>query len=547
MASQNEIQFALTLKNDASASLAQFKTDAESAMKAAGTAASNYGKQTQSLTGWIKEQRTEQREHNFLFQQTKEVVQGTSTVLALFGNTIGQSSEVMKSLTGSMNAGFVAFQGVNNVVGLLSGSMSFLAGPWGIVISLAAAAAVAFTQFNSEASKSSDEMRKLVTDANDLDFRLGKVGETARKAFLLTEIIAAQEKVDSLKSSTTDWAKTLAAGGRYGMVTKLVGTPEEISEAENGVRRAEEKFKSFYDATHKTNSDQSAIAKLKQELEALAPGTAAYEQKLLAFTVAQNNYTLAVEKSAAAVSEKLNPSVSRSLTMIGPMSGEIKKIDGAWKATAVTINTQVGSAYDFVKQQQQDTLIQASAAAFSIQNVWGTASSVIRSGFEAAFSGAEGAGTDAIKSLGNAAINLAELYLNVAMAQAFAKGVPTFGTTLAGDFALVAAGTAALEAARAMINRFHEGGTMGSFGQRIPLQSDERPAILRVGETVLPTRSGESGGYGSTTIFSPTVNIMAPGTTKEMVVDALRQFARELGVTTIGNVSFNQRTSLAIT
>jgi len=230
MAKENELQFAISLKNDASATLAQFKSDAESAMKAAGTATEKYGQTTQNLTGWIKEQKAEQRQHNFLFAQGKEIVQGSATVLALFNATMGDSSEGMKMLSNSMNAGYVAFQGVNNVVGLLGSSFSFLAGPWGLAISLAAGAAVAFSQYSAAASKSSEETKKLAAEANELDYRLGRVSEAARKAFLLSEIVAAQDKVDALKKTTTDWLMQIMSQGRYGTITKLVGTPEEIAE-----------------------------------------------------------------------------------------------------------------------------------------------------------------------------------------------------------------------------------------------------------------------------------------------------------------------------
>lgn len=175
MAKENEIQFAISLRNEASATLQQFKADAESAMKAAGASSDDYGKKTQSLTGWIKEQRTEQRQHNFLFQQGREIIGAGSIALALFGNTVGQSTAGMRQMTLGLNQGFVAFQGVNNVVGLLGGSIKALAGPWGLIISLAAGVGAAIFAMNKEVDNTKEKAEQAKQSLKNFADMMGKV------------------------------------------------------------------------------------------------------------------------------------------------------------------------------------------------------------------------------------------------------------------------------------------------------------------------------------------------------------------------------------
>lgn len=526
MAAQNEIQFAISLKNEASATLAQFKADAQSAMEAAGTATNKYGQSTQNLTKWIKEQRTEQRQHNFLFQQTREVVGAASLTLALFGNTIGRGSQQMQELTNGLNAGFVAFQGVNNVVGLLGSSMKFLAGPWGIVISLAAGAAVALSQFSSEAGKSSEELTKLRSTANQLDYELGKISASMRKAFLLKDIADANSKVDELKQTTTDWIKTVATQGRFGLVRKIVGTPEEIAAAENDVRNAEKAFKSFYDEQKKATQKQKEY---NDELAIMRGNLSVYDEaRTRAFSFLDG------------VSTKYQTLVSKMTTGFGPNS-----VKGIMRA-----NQQTASEYLKLWDETEKAKLAAREAALEqesqlVESYGQTSMQVFQlvgSALGNAFAGQDQNARAVLKSIAGMFITMAESALFAASAMASAKSIATFWTSMAKDAPLLIAGFAALETARAVVNSFHDGGTMGSMGERIPLRSDERPAILKVGETVIPTKPGESiGGGGNTFIF----NNYAPVTAEDWVVSTLKTIVQKTGIP-IERLIVSSRSTLAI-
>jgi hypothetical protein len=247
--------------------------------------------------------------------------------------------------------------------------------------------------------------------------------------------------------------------------------------------------------------------------------------------------------TASATSDKLQPAVKGLTVDFRNLTSPLKSANNLIESIGANGFDSIQSIRDGLAALKAESLQDAADAAFGIESVWSATAGSIRTGMEAAFSGAEGAGKSALKALANSAINMAEIYLSVGLAQAYAKGIPSFGATLPGDFALVAAGTVALEAARAMIGTFHEGGTMGADGRRIPLQSDERAAILRVGETVIPTKPGES--YGGGTVLNATININAPGTPVQLVMSALKDVARQIGANTLGDITVNQRNQIA--
>lgn len=288
---------------------------------------------------------------------------------------------------------------------------------------------------------------------------------------------------------------------------------------------------------------KDSIKKLKDELDQLNPGTKEYTDVLMRLVPLQWDYQAAVDASASAVREKLQPGVKGLSTDFRTLSTPLKTATVQLENVTVGAFDSIQALRDELAALKTQILTDAADAAFGFESIWSAVSGSIRTGMEAAFSGSEGAGKSAMKSLANAAISMGELYLSVALAQAYAKGVPTFGASLPADFALVAAGTVALEAARAAINTFHEGGTMGYGGERIPLKSDERRAVLRVGETVIPTKPGES--YGSGTVLNATININAPGTPVQLVMSALKDVARQIGANTLSDITVNQRNQIA--
>ena len=110
---------------------------------------------------------------------------------------------------------------------------------------------------------------------------------------------------------------------------------------------------------------------------------------------------------------------------------------------------------------------------------------------------------------------------------AMATSIATFGASAAaGEAAFLEA--MAVAHASTFVPKFHEGGVMSSYGSRLALASDERPAVLKVGETVRTPEQEASLKSGGT--VNITVNINAPGTPVDMVKKALEDGCRATGL-----------------
>ena len=131
-------------------------------------------------------------------------------------------------------------------------------------------------------------------------------------------------------------------------------------------------------------------------------------------------------------------------------------------------------------------------------------------------------------------LSMVQTMIFAAEAASLAKAVTSWGATLISDLPWLAGATAALQLARAAVSKFHDGGTMGYDGQRIPLKSDERPAILRVGETVIP----EGKSSGGNTLH---VHFHGPVSNEEGMLNILKRGLEKSGFTSLNALITNDR------
>jgi len=115
-----------------------------------------YGDETNRLSDFIRKQRAESREQNFLFRESTQAIGAASATLALFGNTLGQSDGKMKKFTDSLNQGFVTFQGLSF---LLSG-----AGPWGVAAAGIGGVASALFSMNKNLDETTPKIKEQKTE-----------------------------------------------------------------------------------------------------------------------------------------------------------------------------------------------------------------------------------------------------------------------------------------------------------------------------------------------------------------------------------------------
>jgi hypothetical protein len=206
-----------------------------------------------------------------------------------------------------------------------------------------------------------------------------------------------------------------------------------------------------------------------------------------------------------------------------------------WKEELKTVST-VCVAIDNSSQKMFSDLMKGAEGFSSTLDVLQNGMIV---GFQAAFSGAEGAGRTFMKSLLLGFIDMIQGMIFAAEAASLAKAVVSWGATLISDLPWLLGATAALQLARGIVNRFHEGGEMGAVGQRVPLASDERQAVLKVGETVR-TKEQEANlqkGGGHTFHFH------FPGvvTNEEGVVKVIKSALEKSGFNSLTDLITNDR------
>ena len=114
------------------------------------------GKSTGGLSKFIREQRTEQRQQNFLFREGANVV-GTLTfaTIALTSAT-GEASKGAKQLNQSLVTGYSAFQAANFA---MSG-LGIATGGWGFAVQAAIGVGAAFFLMLKNGAQSAEEVKK---------------------------------------------------------------------------------------------------------------------------------------------------------------------------------------------------------------------------------------------------------------------------------------------------------------------------------------------------------------------------------------------------
>jgi hypothetical protein len=239
----NEVEFLFRARDEVSTALAAInaaikQTGDESERVAKKMAV--YGTETSKVTRFIREQRREQRDQAFLFREATQVIQAGALALSAFGLIAGNSSKEMRTLSNSLNAGFIAFQ-----------SVSFLLARANPILSLAASAvaglAGAFASFKSaDAAEGAEQLQQRVKQITDAVNSLDKGNLDAIKdyvAFLSSgktrEAAEAVKELNVSVAKTPDIAAGLARafGGSVGVIKlneetarRMVGTAEKIKD-----------------------------------------------------------------------------------------------------------------------------------------------------------------------------------------------------------------------------------------------------------------------------------------------------------------------------
>jgi len=198
-----------------------------------------YATTTERATGFMREQRKEQRLQNFYFRESQQALGAVSLGLAAFNGAAGESSKGMANLSNAVNQGFLAFQGLDFM-------MSGFKGPAGIAIAAIGGVSAMLFSMHQQAAQAALRVGELDEQIMRLQVELGKASKQEMLSFLQTQLLKAKTRLEELKVITYDWTVLLRAG--MGTWLKTSGTLEEI-------RAAEIKILELEKATQGVNKD----------------------------------------------------------------------------------------------------------------------------------------------------------------------------------------------------------------------------------------------------------------------------------------------------
>lgn len=228
MAKTKTVEYTLSLDDLASSVYQKFVTavqsgevDISKAIKGSSGAFDEHGKSVQNLTQWIRDQRTEQRQQNFLFRESQQAIGAVALGLSLFSTAADNSNESVKVLSGALSQGFLTFQGL---------SFALTAVPYGNVAAGIAGIATAVLKLGQDAGKASEEGIKKFSDS------LKDIGQEDWGAFAHnaeTSIKTIQDKINELWLSNTTQVKAASGEMKRAWNVGTEGIRAQIAELEN--------------------------------------------------------------------------------------------------------------------------------------------------------------------------------------------------------------------------------------------------------------------------------------------------------------------------
>jgi hypothetical protein len=286
-----QIELGLSLADEATATWNQFVNEVKAGTEEIG----RHGKQVSNLSSWIREQRKEQREQNFLFQEARNVI-GTVTFAAIgLSEASGLMGDKMRAVNSAVVTGYSAFQALNFAMSALKVGT----GAWGLAIQLAAGLAAGFATLLRGTGEAAQEASK-------------QLEEYKRVAGEMAEGIGAKEAQAEI--SKFDILLSLSA-------KRLKGAKEYLALAEGaGFERVGKEVLNLFGAGNlealreSIRLEEMRIAMLRQRREALVDVIAAEEQE--AAVKVRKQGVIIEELIAAGRMEELNKlAVQAGLTL----------------------------------------------------------------------------------------------------------------------------------------------------------------------------------------------------------------------------------------
>lgn len=491
--SDNKVEFELAMKDEATRVINNFKANVSTQSKAVQDA----------------------------FQKMQGATAGSTNALMNFNRVIQDAPYGIIGVANNLNPLFESFQRLTKETGsvksALSSMLATLASPAGIGVAIAAVSSLAVV-FGKDLfggiEASEKKLNDLKLEAIDLKVKLGDLTKAQGANAWNEELTKAEVELHKMKSLTTDWAASISSQFRYGLIQKVVGTPEQIQQAENNILAIRDKVQTFYKEIQKEFDKANPRLEMNADQMNL-PDRDTFEKALAEY----RKHNLAKAEQDWKIfwdNEKRKLAIEKSI-----------------------IDARDQQAEEFF-QREKDRAQQTAQIMFSVYSALGA-------GIRGAFENTDTTLKGVMKNILNTVITTVEGLMTAAAAAGSAFGIITFGGSLAKDIPLLAAGFTALEGARAIVNKLHNGGTVGNF-QNQPA-SREFPIMVRGGETVRTEgqerdlqNNMRRGGKGGTVL---NVNFNSPVSDTQFVLSALKKVIRETGLT-VDKVVVDNRSKISL-
>lgn len=280
-----DVNFKITAEDLASAVYKNFDTfqkkvidDIIGASNGAAVATQKLAKETSTLTGFIRSQRAEQREQNFLYRQGRDAVGAVAFGLVALSGATNSADESSKKLNSSLQQGFLVFQGLNFI---LSGVNPAI----GLTISLVGGLASALSVFTGSGSGAKEKLEDSAAAFKEIANAINSVDKDNVKAiqdFLGFLRGGSQREIQKETTNLVREQKSTVDGLALGLggVKLLEITNLEVAKNKLGVLKETRKLTdeefikrsqiglitSFADSPEKTKKDAEESKKRTDEL-----------------------------------------------------------------------------------------------------------------------------------------------------------------------------------------------------------------------------------------------------------------------------------------
>jgi hypothetical protein len=205
---------------------------------------------TDKLTGYIREQRLEQRQQRFVMNELKDVIALTGFAMVALNKGSADATAEQKKLSNAVTNGAMAFFGLDAAISSISAALGIAAGPIGIAVAAVgalAAAYMALTDNTEDAKKKHEEYMSTLRGATTEELKLEKQKLEA-KLKSIEEQKAAAISASAFNSSST--------------IMFNVGGAGDLEEQANAQRKAIEAIDKILSTSAATNFE---ILKVMQD------------------------------------------------------------------------------------------------------------------------------------------------------------------------------------------------------------------------------------------------------------------------------------------